>query len=43
MPANKSIPKAFNKLMETDFTEYQKAVEAVKYSLFKEFVPIKLD
>ncbi len=32
-----------NKLVEKDFAEYQKAVEALQYSLFKKFEPMKLD
>ena len=32
-----------NTFFEEDFSEYQKKVEAVQFSLFKEFKPIKLE
>jgi photosystem II stability/assembly factor-like uncharacterized protein len=32
-----------NRLMEKDFTAYRKKVEAVQYSLFKEWKPLKLE
>jgi hypothetical protein len=32
-----------NKFFEKDWTKYQQKVEAVKYSLFKKYEPIKMD
>lgn len=32
-----------NRLVEKDFSEYRKKVEAVQYSLFKDWQPVKLD
>ena len=32
-----------NKFFETDWTKYQQKVEAVKYSLFKKYEPLKQD
>jgi hypothetical protein len=44
--AKKAVEKVVdtvNKFFEKDWTKYQQKVEAVKYSLFKKYEPIKMD
>jgi hypothetical protein len=44
--AKKAVEKVVsqvNKFFETDWAKYQQKVEAVKYSLFKKYEPIKMD